>query len=237
MNTLLLAGGDAVPGRPGRFRVEGGRAKHLLVELSVTPGSRIRVGLLGDSLGTAEVVACRDDAVEIDAVFGLRPPEKLPLTLVVGLTRPKEVRRLLRDVVGLGVERIVLLGCWRVPKSYWQSPLVEREALARYAREGLALSGDCVEPTIETRRVFKPFVEDELPGRVERAEGILATPASRECCERRSQQAVVLCVGPDRGFTASEEEMLVAAGCRPVGLGPRVLRVHAAVHVAVGRIF
>ena len=237
MNTLLLAAGDAVPCCPGRFRVGGSRAHHLLVDLSVTPWSRIRVGLWGDSLGTGEVVACNDDTVEVEAVFGQPPPAKLPLTLVVGLARPKEIRRLIRDVAGLGVERIILLGSWRVPKSYWQSPLVEREALVGYARDGLALSGDCVAPTIETRRVFKPFVEDELPGLIATADGILATPSSREFCVRRSDRAIVLCIGPDRGFTASEEEMLVAAGCRSVGLGPRVLRVHAAVHVAVGRLF
>ena len=63
------------------------------------------------------------------------PPAKLPLTLVLALPRPRVLKRCLAAAAALGVEHLVLLGAWRVEKSYWQSPvLAERE---RYLCLGL----------------------------------------------------------------------------------------------------
>jgi 16S rRNA (uracil1498-N3)-methyltransferase len=165
------------------------------------------------------------------------PPPKLPLTLVVGLPRPKAARRLLVDATAAGVERIVLLGTWRVPKSYWQSPLLRPEAIEEHVVRGLALSGDCVPPRVETHRAFKPFAQDVLPVLARESIALVATPQATDDCARAALGAVVLCIGPERGFTGYEIDLLKAAGCGCVSLGQRTLRVHAAVHVAIGKLF
>lgn len=192
---------------------------------------------MNEALGWAEVVSCEHECVEVELVLEDAPPAKLPLTLVVGLTRPRAARRLLIDAVAAGVEHIVLLGTWRVPKSYWQSPLLSREAIEGHLARGLALAGDCIPPKVGTYAAFKPFAEDILPALVEGSTALLAAPTATGRLERAPCGPVVLCIGPDRGFTDYERDVLVAAGCRPVSLGRRTLRVHAAVHVAIGRLF
>lgn len=237
MNTLLVTSGEVTTTcKSPRATVRGPRAKHLVEELDVRPGTRVRAGLVDDRLGWAEVISCGRDEVEVALDLTDAPPAKLPLTLVVGLPRPKAARRLLVDATAAGVERIVLLGTWRTPKSYWQSPLLTAEAIETSVRQGLAIAGDCVRPRVDARRRFKPFVEDELPAILAHSDGLVALPDASERAAS-SNGPIALCIGPERGFTQYESHLLVQTGCRPISLGARTLRVHAAVHVAVGRLF
>ncbi len=240
MNTLLLTA-DELRSQHGSGRrracVGGARARHLIEGLGVEPGARVRVAVVDEALGWAEVVSCERDRVEVEFVLDDAPAKKLPLTLIAGLTRPKAARRLLVDAAAAGVERVVLVGTWRVPKSYWQSPSLQPAAIDADVARGVALAGDCILPRVDTVAAFKPFAEDVLPRLVAGSTALVAVPEATERCERAQPGPVVLCIGPDRGFTDYERDLLMAAGCRPVSLGHRTLRVHAAVHVAIGRLF
>ena len=47
----------------------------------------------------------------------------------------------------------------------------------------------------------------------------------------------VLVIGPEGGFIPYEVEKLQTAGCQPVTLGPRILRVETALTSLLGRLF
>ena len=238
MNTLLLTPADLrEPARDGRRQafVEDERAAHLIRNLEVSEGARVRVAVRDEGLGWGDVVTCSSQHVVVAFDVSEPPPPKEPLTLVVGLPRPKAARRLLLDAASLGLERIVLLGTWRVPKSYWQSPLLEADRIERQVDQGLALAGDCVRPEVLLRPAFKPFVEDELPRYLRSGEAWLADPSEDVRRAGAAQRPSVVCIGPDRGFTEYEREALLDAGCHPVSLGPRTLRVSTAAFVALGR--
>lgn len=48
--------------------------------------------------------------------------------------------------------------------------------------------------------------------------------------------AIVLAVGPEAGFSEAEEKLLLAAGFRPVSLGPRILRTETAAPAALAAL-
>jgi RsmE family RNA methyltransferase len=90
---------------------------------------------------------------------------------------------------------------------------------------------------VTVRRFFKPFVEDELDATFAGAQRLLADPASAGTLDAvpRAGARAVVAVGPEGGWTRYEAGQLVARGFTPFTLGPRVLRVDAAVPFVVGQ--
>lgn len=135
----------------------------------------------------------------------------------------------------MGVKRLYLINAWRVEKSYWKSPRLSEENIRMQSILGLEQARDTVLPRIETRRLFRPFVEEELPALITGTRALVAHPyASAEC--PRSLSAVTLAIGPEGGFIAKEIESLVKIGFEPVSLGPRILRVETAIAALLGRL-
>jgi RsmE family RNA methyltransferase len=160
------------------------------------------------------------------------PPPPLPVTLVLALPRPKVLNRAIASATSLGVKRIVLINAWRVEKSYWKSPKLAEENLRQQSILGLEQARDTMLPSIELRRFFRDYLDDNVRDELK----LVAHPgASAEC--PRNVGPVTLAIGPEGGFIEQELASLVSAGFTPVSLGPRVLRVETAVAALIGRLY
>ncbi len=235
MNLVLLAPEEL--GADGTARLAGRRAAHVREVLGAGAGGRIRVGVLGGRVGEAEILAASEGEVVLRPSLETDPPAPSPVSLLVALPRPKILRRVLQAAAAMGVKRIVLLGSWRVEKSYFGSPLLEPAALREQLVLGLEQGRDTILPEVVVRRLFKPFVEDELdaafPGRAR----LLAHPGSAAPIETLSPRyrRAAIAIGPEGGWTAYESDRLRERGFEPFSLGARVLRVDAAVPYAVAQ--
>jgi len=139
----------------------------------------------------------------------------------------------------MGVKQVALLGSYRVEKSYWGSPLLEPEALRAELLLGLEQGRDTRLPRVELHRFFKPFVEDELDALFPVGARLLAHEQATvpiEALPGPDARRAVLAVGPEGGFTPYETGLLEARGFRSFSLGPRALRVEAAVPYALGQL-
>ncbi len=235
MNTLLLEPSEL--GTAGRAVVRDRRLHHVRTVHRAAVGDRLRVGVIGGRLGEAAIVRLDDDGLEIDVALDRDPPPALPLLLVLALPRPKVLRRSLQGIAALGVKQVVLLGAWRVERSYWESPLLGDAAVREQLVLGLEQSGDTILPSVLLRRRFKPFVEDELDAMAAHSQRLLAAAGASEPCRRDVHGAVTLVIGPEGAFTAYEVERFRERGFTPVSLGPRVLRVEQALPALIGRLF
>ena len=236
MTLLLLSPGELAA--DGTARLDGRRAAHVREVLRAAPGDRRPAGILGGRLGTAEVLAAGEREVVLRVALDREPPPRAPVELLLALPRPKILRKVLQAAASMGIPRIVLLGSYKVEKSYWSSPLLEPAALEEQLRLGLEQGRDTVLPEVTLRRLFKPFVEDELDARAAGAERLLAHErAVRPLGARRpAGPRALLAIGPEGGFTPYEAEALEGRGFAPFSLGPRALRVDAAVPFAVGQV-
>ena len=134
------------------------------------------------------------------------------------------------------LKRIALIHARRVEKSYWQSGALAGETLRQQLTLGLEQAGDTVLPTISMHRRFRPFVEDELGCLLTEAQGFVAHPDAARECPRSLSGPVTVVIGPEGGFIPYEIEKLEEAGLTSVRLGPRVLRVEAAIPYVVARL-
>ena len=236
MNLILLLKDDFID-TANRVRLQGRRLKHVLDVLRAAEGDELCVGMLNGKIGTGRVLALNDAGLEMEVRFDREPPLPLPVTLILALPRPKVLRRVLRSAATLGVKRIMLLNCFRVEKSFWQSPFLEQETINEQLALGLEQARDTVLPGVVLCRQFKPFVEDELPGLIRNTIPLVAHPTAEAPCPRALSGAATLIIGPEGGFIPYEIEKLRACGCTLVSLGERILNVETAVPALLSRLF
>jgi RsmE family RNA methyltransferase len=234
LNLILLFDDDFLD--PRHARLSGRRLAHVRDVHRAAVGDTLRVGRLGGELGSGTVTALDEQALLLDVTLDSDPPPPAPLTLLLALPRPKALRRVLQCVAAMGVKRIVLLNSARVEKSFWESPALRETALREQLLLGLEQGADTVLPGVELRRLFKPFVEDEVARVVAGTRALVAHPAATQACPRAVAPAVTLAVGPEGGFVPYEVALLEAHGFEPVSLGVRRLRVEHAVPALLGRI-
>jgi len=220
---------------PVRVRLTGRRLRYVIDVHRAAAGDELTVGVAGGRVGRGRVVAVDGDALEMEVTLDREPPAPLPLTLVLALPRPKVLNRVMASVASLGVKRVVLVNAWRVEKSYWKSPRLDH--LRDQLILGLEQAKDTMLPSVELRRLFRPFVEDELPAIARGTRALVAHPVAIRECPRDVRGPVTLAIGPEGGFIAEEIASLERAGFEAVSLGARVLRVETAVAAIIGRLF
>jgi RsmE family RNA methyltransferase len=234
VNLLIFTDSD----RRGDNQVEvrDQRLQHLLQVLRTEVGDNVRVGELGGLMGNGIIEELNNERALLTVTLDQAPPEKLPLTLLLALPRPKMLRRILRSVAELGVGELHLINSYRVEKSYWQTPVLQPQTIRDYLLQGLEQSRDTVLPQVHCHRRFKPFVEDLLPAMIKGRRALLAHPGDYPPCPRDLGEETVLLVGPEGGLIPYETEKLQNVGFETVSLGPRILRVENAVTSLLGRL-
>ncbi|MBP1627932.1 MAG: rRNA methyltransferase [Holophagaceae bacterium] len=235
MNLLLLLDTDFIS--PNHVRLSGRRLEHVRDIHRLQVGDSLKVGMLGGYSGNGEIHRLDGEYLELNVTLDCPPPPKLPLTLILALPRPKVLNRVLASATSLGVARIFLVNAWKVEKSYWKSPRLEEGNLLHQRILGLEQARDTMLPELQTRRLLRPFVEDELPGLIRDTLPLMAHPGSGIPCPRAVEGPVTLTIGPEGGFLPQEVELFGRAGFQAVELGPRILRVETAVAALVSRLY
>jgi 16S rRNA (uracil1498-N3)-methyltransferase len=178
VNLLLLEPGELRA--DGTARVGGRRARHVEEVLGLSPGDALQAGVVGGRMGTARVLSVGPDELVLAPVLDVDPPPPSPVSLLLALPRPKILRKVLAAVASMGVKRLVLVGSFKVEKSYWSSPLLAATGLRTELVAGLEQGRDTVLPEVTARRLFKPFLEDELDVLLPEPVRLLAHPTEAE---------------------------------------------------------
>jgi len=233
MNLILLVPNDFTA--PDRVRLTGRRLQHISKVQRAAVGKQLVVGMLNGNIGRGDITALDRDALEMQVSLDSEPPPPLELTLLLALPRPKMLRRVLISAVSMGVKRLWLINSYRVEKSFWDSPLLSPQKLDEPVVLGLEQARDTVLPVIHQRKLFKPFVEDELPALIEGTRPLVAHPLADTPCPASCPEPATLAIGPEGGFIPYEIDKLRECGFQPVSFGERILRVETAVPALLSR--
>ena len=217
--------------------VTGRQLEHLLTINKVSEGSSVLVGELNGLMGTGIIRQIDDKGALLELELDTQPPPPLPLTLIMALPRPKMLRRTLQSITAMGVKTLYLINSARVEKSFWQSPLLSESTLEKELVLGLEQSRDTLLPKVHLRKLFKPFVEDELGGIIADSCALVAHPTGAVPCPIAIEKPTTLIIGPEGGFIPYEIEKLTEVGADAVTIGARILRVETAVPALISRLF
>ena len=218
-------------------KIVGRQLTHLNEVQRLIKGDTVRVGEVNGAIGMGTIISIDEQTAMIEVNLTLKPPAPLPITVILALPRPKMLRRILQAISAMGVKNVYLVNASRVEKSFWQSPLLAPESIEEQLLLGLEQSRDTLLPAVHLRKLFKPFVEDELEGIVGESTAIVAHPISEQRCPIDCQVPITLAIGPEGGFIPFEIEKLIQAGFDPVHLGRRILRVENAVPALLSRLY
>jgi 16S rRNA (uracil1498-N3)-methyltransferase len=235
MNLILLTASDMLS--TDTARLSGRHYEHATKTLKCKVGDQLCVGIENGKIGTGRILTVSSAEIAIHVDWHSSAPASLPLKLVIGLPRPKMLRRIIQTATTMGVKDLVFINSWKVEKSYWQSPWLSEPALLDNMRLGLEQAKDTMLPNIQLKPLFKPFVEDELSLFSADSKRLLAHPGTSTPCPVGLNKLCTLVIGPEGGFTPYEVDKLEEQGFEAVHLGPRILRVETAVPSLIARLY
>jgi RsmE family RNA methyltransferase len=188
-------------------------------------GSRMQLRLLGEPDIRRPLCLVQEEVEEM-------PPWSPPRRVVLlAMPRPPALRRILQLLPQLGVERLMLTGAARVEKSYFHTPLLADGGWRDQLLLGLEQSCQTRLPEIRLEPRFHlclEALEDWAPAGAAR---LLPHPGSAVAVADLPPLpggGWCLALGAEGGWLETEARALGARGFQPVDLGPRILKVEAA---------
>ncbi len=238
------------------------RAKHILTVLHKGEGDCFTAGIIGGKAGQARI-----ESIEVREMtapngksykggrlhFSFEPESDgkplYPLIMLVGFPRPIQLKRLLRDMAGLGVCSVYLCGSELGEKSYLKSTLSNEDACSKMLLEGTVQAASTHVPRVkvcadlpsalsaigEEVASFKSFLKLAMDN-VRPEQGLSACLEGEREILRSQGTCVLSAIGSERGWTDRERDLLVQEGFRLLGMGTRVLRTESAATVSASLI-
>ncbi len=245
MNLILFYPEEVTANSNNHVRLTGRRAEHIFNVHRANVGDILKAGIINGKMGNAEVLKVIENEIEFSFIPVKDAPVASNVTLIIALQRPKTLRKIIQSAVSFGVKKIIFIECWKVEKSYWQSPLLTLEKLTEQIILGLEQGVDTILPSIQFKKRFKPFVEDELNMMINQkfndknVRSILLHPGDYKklnefCSSDDCFDENILIFGPEGGFTDYEVDKFIEVGCDICSLTERILRTEYAVMNALG---
>jgi 16S rRNA (uracil1498-N3)-methyltransferase len=230
----LLAAPDEM--ESGEVTVEGDAYRHLFRARRVPVGATFRVV---DGQGRARWGrVARVDRSSARVALGEPAPTHEPawrLDLLVPTFRPERASWLVEKATELGVSAIRFLNSARAPRHFGEANI---ERFARLAAAAVEQCHRSLLPEITGPHDWREI--GPLTAGIE-SRWFLDTRATPGDWGDRGDwgqpgASGALLVGPEGGWAPEERQEVLDAGWRPVGLGPRILRIESAALVGAGML-
>lgn len=212
------------------------RAAHLLEVLRRREGDEFDAGLIDGPRGKGRLLTISPAALTLGFTWGAEPPPLAPLTLIVGLPRPQTARDILRDATAVGVGAMHFVATEKGDPNYGHSTLWNRDEWRRHVRLGAEQAFCTRLPAITHGRQLADVIDSlaaySQPNEIRLALDNYESPRALSRVPIEIPR-IALAFGPERGWSASERELLRSRAFEFVHLGARVLRAETAVVAAV----
>ncbi|MGN0906161.1 MAG: 16S rRNA (uracil(1498)-N(3))-methyltransferase [Bullifex sp.] len=202
------------------------RYDHLKNVLHAKEGSTFRCGIINGERGSGTVTRLDCDKAEFSFT-----PEGLdaclfPLTVILAMVRPICMKRILREIVSLGVSRIILTSSELGEKSYRSSGLYTEGEYMKIMISGAMQGGH----TGVSECVFADSVRDALTlagdGTCLLLDNVVGSVRFSDLDLKGRN--VTLAIGPERGWSSAERNAFLDAGYIPTVMGSHILRTETA---------
>ena len=227
------------PLAPGRLALSPDESHHLGRARRVRAGQKVYVI---DGQGTrararVDCLASRQAELEVVAVERVEPALRVHLVLGFAVAKPAHAEQLITQCTELGVAVLVPMLTERTVARPGATSRQKTGRWRRHAIEAAKQSRQAYVPTIEPVRPFAELVGDaSLPAVRLLAHPDVSLSLTRFAGDHDRPESVIVCIGPEGGFTDDEVALARGTGFLPVRLGPTILRIETAATAACAQI-
>lgn len=231
LNLFLLNQADSTV----EWSVDDPRAIHLKKILQAKDGDRIDFGVVNGPRGKGLVTWTNSGTVQISLQWSSpHPSDLLPISLLIGLSRPQTCRKIIEQSAALGVSELIFFHAKKGELSYGKSSLWEAE-WQRLLVKGAEQAFSCHLPwTIKVDSLEEALSSSRFKSSLRLALDIYEATGALSSVKRLDEHGAQLAIGPERGWSQSERVYLRQQGFEFCHMGQRVLRVETAMVAAVG---
>jgi len=211
------------------------RTIHLRNTLKVKNGDLVDFGVVNGPKGKGRVSWQNSGEVEIFLDWKTpHPSDLIPLSILVGLSRPQTCRKIIEQGSTLGVSQILFFPTEKGEVSYTKSSLWDEE-WRRLLVKGAEQAFSCHLPVCEKVSCLEEAIEKSASIHSLRL-ALDVYEANRALAEVKPAvgQPLQLAIGPERGWSDAERKQLRKLDFELCHMGTRVLRVETAMVASVG---
>ena len=211
------------------------RARHILEVLRRRPGDTFDAGVINGPRGKATFVEAREDALVLSFEWADEPRAAVEdIVLILGMPRPQTARKVLEEATALGVIAMHFVKTERGEPGYATSKLWTTDEWYRHVIAGAQQAFITRLPVVTFTHDLHSLMDVEVKYGTRLALDNYESP--RRLGEVDMATPVLVAVGPERGWSPQERELLRASGFQFVHMGERVLRVETAVVAALSLV-
>lgn len=222
------------------------RSEHIIKILHKNVGDTFDAGIVNGKAGKATIISI-EDGIE----FSFEPLSDgkplYPLSMLIGFPRPIQLKRLFRDMAGLGIDEILLTGTELGEKSYMQSTLIEKGSAYNLLKEGSVQAKSTHIPSLtlfpklsECLKTINQNTDENILkialDNINPTMSLTNFMAEKYINAENKPQRIIAAIGSERGWTLGERELLKQNNFILCSMGNRVLRTETAATVAASII-
>ncbi|MBT7610198.1 MAG: RNA methyltransferase [Bacteriovoracaceae bacterium] len=202
------------------------RLKHLQTIIDIKKNQDYKAILIGQGLCIASCMEVQSDKVTFQ-VKSFTAGERRSLDLLIGLSRPQAIKKVLEYCSGQPINRIIFYKAELSEKSYSSSKVFEKNKISELLVQGLSQCGRFhTIPEVEVLNDFPQKLVEQYQDKF-----ILSLESSNNisCYPKILNSNALVAIGPERGFTDSELQKFSALGFQDILLSTSILRVETAI--------
>jgi len=210
------------------------RAHHLKKVLHAQDGDLIDFGVVNGPRGKGSVQWEKSGGVNLFLKWKEpHPGDLLPVSLLVGLSRPQTCRKVIEQASTLGVSELIFFRAEKSEASYTESSLWDEE-WHRLLIKGAEQAFSCHLPHCKKVNSLEIAIQSSSFSTNLLALDVYEASQALSEAGQPNNKNTLLAVGPERGWSQSERELLREQEFTLCHMGQRVLRVETAVVASLG---
>ncbi len=212
------------------------RGEHIIKILHKKAGDSFSAGIINGNAGTATIESIENEEIHFTFKEESDGKKLFPLEMIIGFPRPIQLKRLLRDMATLGVQKVHLCKTELTEKSYLDSDMAKPENAYKMLLDGSVQAASTHVPDIIIHKNLKECILSlDLHASLYALDNVRASKSLSDELQDTPKKAIAA-IGSERGWTEKERDFLTENGFKLLSMGKRVMRTETAATVGASLI-